>query len=95
MNHAEEVLGLARDLIRFDTSNAPNQTNGELTGHETAVAEHLAGFLSDVGVECELVARQSHQAFFPQGEHGAEGHLGCLQMHHLQSDAALGEGCRV
>lgn len=42
-----EVLGLARDLIRIDTSNPP--------GAETAAAELLAGYLRGAGIEAELV----------------------------------------
>ncbi len=43
----EEVVGLTRELIRFDTSNPP--------GRETPAAEHLAAYLRGAGVECELV----------------------------------------
>ncbi len=43
----EEVVGLARELIRFDTSNPP--------GNETPAAEHLAAYLRGAGVECELL----------------------------------------
>ena len=43
----EEVVGLARELIRFDTSNPP--------GNETPAAEQLAAYLRGAGVECELV----------------------------------------
>ena len=50
----EEVVGLARDLIRLDTTNAP--------GNETLVARHLADYLVDAGLECELVAREEHRA---------------------------------
>ena len=42
-----EVVSLARDLIRIDTSNPP--------GNETPAAEFLADYLSDAGIECELV----------------------------------------
>lgn len=41
-----EVVGLARDLIRIDTSNPP--------GNETPAAEFLAGYLGEAGIECEL-----------------------------------------
>jgi len=92
MNHSDEVLGLARDLIRFDTSNAPNQTNGELTGHETAVAEHLAGFLSDVGVECELVARQSHRANLVARIRGEAGGPSLAFVGHTDVVPAQGHG---
>ena len=50
----EEVVGLARDLIRLDTTNAP--------GNETLVARHLADYLDEAGIECELVAREEHRA---------------------------------
>ena len=50
----DEVVALAQDLIRIDTTNAP--------GNETAVARHLAEYLEDAGVDCELVARQPDRA---------------------------------
>ena len=50
----EEVVGLARELIRLDTSNAP--------GNETLVARHLADYLGEDGIECELVAREADRA---------------------------------
>lgn len=43
----DEVVELARALIRIDTSNPP--------GRETPAAELLAGYLGDAGAECELV----------------------------------------
>jgi acetylornithine deacetylase/succinyl-diaminopimelate desuccinylase-like protein len=43
----EEVVGLARDLIRLDTSNPP--------GNETPAAELLATYLRPAGLECELI----------------------------------------
>ena len=43
----EEVIGLARDLIRIDTSNPP--------GRETPAAELLAAYLGAAGIESELV----------------------------------------
>ncbi len=43
----EEVVGLARDLIRIDTSNPP--------GNETPAAELLADYLGRAGLECELI----------------------------------------
>ncbi|MEI2712909.1 MAG: M20/M25/M40 family metallo-hydrolase [Nocardioides sp.] len=53
MSHlADEVLDLARGLIRIDTTN----------GNETAAAEYLADYLEGVGVECELVARDPARA---------------------------------
>lgn len=61
VNTAEEVLGLARDLIRIDTTNVSTRTHDEPTGNESAAAEHLANYLSAAGVECELVARESRR----------------------------------
>ncbi len=48
----DEVVALTRDLIRLDTTN----------GNETRVARHLHGYLSDAGVDCELVAREPDRA---------------------------------
>ncbi|MFC6288593.1 M20/M25/M40 family metallo-hydrolase [Nocardioides sp. GCM10027113] len=58
----DEVVALARDLIRIDTSNAPEALLGHRPGRETAVAEHLHAYLSEAGVECELVAREDDRA---------------------------------
>ncbi len=41
-----EVVALARELIRIDTSNPP--------GKETPAAEMLARYLREAGIECEL-----------------------------------------
>ncbi|MEO8091119.1 MAG: M20/M25/M40 family metallo-hydrolase [bacterium] len=43
----DEVVSLARELIRLDTSNPP--------GNETPAAELLASYLRDAGAECELI----------------------------------------
>jgi acetylornithine deacetylase/succinyl-diaminopimelate desuccinylase-like protein len=48
-----EVVGLARELIRIDTSNPP--------GNETPAAEHLARYLREAGVECELDGPDRHR----------------------------------
>ena len=50
----DEVVALTQDLIRIDSTNAP--------GNETAVARHLAEYLADAGVDCELVARDPRRA---------------------------------
>jgi acetylornithine deacetylase/succinyl-diaminopimelate desuccinylase-like protein len=57
---ADEVVGLTRDRIRLDTQNAA----GHHEGNETLVARHLADYLGEAGVDCELVARegQAHRA---------------------------------
>jgi acetylornithine deacetylase/succinyl-diaminopimelate desuccinylase-like protein len=66
----DEVVELARDIIRFDTSNA----FGAHDGHETLVAQHLAEYLGEVGIECELVAREGfgHRANLVARVPGAE-----------------------
>ncbi len=46
MTLREEVVELARELIRIDTSNPP--------GNETPAAELLRGRLEEAGAECEL-----------------------------------------
>jgi acetylornithine deacetylase/succinyl-diaminopimelate desuccinylase-like protein len=48
----EESVALARALLRVDSTN----------GDETAVAELLAGYLADSGVQAELVARDPRRA---------------------------------
>jgi acetylornithine deacetylase/succinyl-diaminopimelate desuccinylase-like protein len=53
MDLHSEVVELARDIIRLDTSNA----FGAHDGNETLVARHLADYLGEAGIECELVAR--------------------------------------
>ena len=50
----DEVVALASDLIRADTTNAP--------GNETRAAELLRDYLEASGVECELVARVPERA---------------------------------
>ena len=54
----QEVVDLARDLIRLDTTNSL----GVYPGNETQVARHLADYLGEAGIECELVAREEHRA---------------------------------
>ena len=49
-----EVVDLTQQLIRLDTTNAP--------GNETRAAELLHDYLTDAGVECDLVAREPSRA---------------------------------
>jgi acetylornithine deacetylase/succinyl-diaminopimelate desuccinylase-like protein len=49
-----EVVGLATELIRADTTNPP--------GNETRAADLLREYLEDAGVETELVARDPSRA---------------------------------
>ena len=57
-----EVLEVARALIRFDTSNAPEAALGRLPGDETGPATYLRDLLTGVGIDCELVARDPRRA---------------------------------
>jgi len=54
----DEVIRVARDLIRLDTTNAREPG----LGNETLCAEYLADYLGGYGVDCELVAREGHRA---------------------------------
>lgn len=59
--HAE-VLEVARTLIRFDTSNAPESALGRPPGEETPAAAYLRDLLADAGMAAELVARDPRRA---------------------------------
>src|SRR3954471_2937858 len=54
----DEVIEVARDLIRLDTTNAREPGRG----NETLCAEYLADYLGRFGIEAELVARQADRA---------------------------------
>jgi acetylornithine deacetylase/succinyl-diaminopimelate desuccinylase-like protein len=54
----DEVVQVARDLIRCDTTNAREPG----LGNETLCAEYLQDYLSRHGVEAELVARDPRRA---------------------------------
>src|SRR6059058_160804 len=54
----EEVVRVARDLIRLDTTNAREPG----LGNETLCAQYLQDYLVANGVEAELVAREPHRA---------------------------------
>jgi acetylornithine deacetylase/succinyl-diaminopimelate desuccinylase-like protein len=56
MDLFQEVVDLTRDIVRLDTTNAL----GVHPGNETLVAEHLAEYLGEAGIDCELVARADH-----------------------------------
>ncbi|HEY3530948.1 MAG TPA: M20/M25/M40 family metallo-hydrolase [Nocardioides sp.] len=68
----DEVIEVARDLIRCDTTNAREPG----LGNETLCAEYLAGYLRGFGVEVEVVAREPHRANLvarlPGSDAGAE-----------------------
>jgi acetylornithine deacetylase/succinyl-diaminopimelate desuccinylase-like protein len=54
----DEVVEVARDLIRLDTTNAREPG----LGNETRCAAYLQEYLARNGVEAELVAREPHRA---------------------------------
>jgi acetylornithine deacetylase/succinyl-diaminopimelate desuccinylase-like protein len=54
----DEVIEVARDLIRLDTTNAREPG----LGNETLCAAYLQGYLARHGVEAELVARDPQRA---------------------------------
>ncbi len=57
MDLQSEVVELTREIVRLDTSNSL----GLYDGNETLVAEHLAAYLDEPGIECEVVAREGHE----------------------------------
>jgi len=54
----DEVIQVARDLIRLDTTNAREPG----LGNETLCAAYLQDYLARNGVEAELVAREPDRA---------------------------------
>src|SRR4051812_10884737 len=68
----DEVIQVARDLIRLDTTNAREPG----LGNETLCAAYLQDYLQRHGVEAELVAREPDRANIvariPGNESGAE-----------------------
>jgi acetylornithine deacetylase/succinyl-diaminopimelate desuccinylase-like protein len=68
----EEVLEVARALIRFDTSNAPESALGRPPGEETGPASYLREYLTGAGVDCDLVAREPRRANLVARIHGSD-----------------------
>jgi acetylornithine deacetylase/succinyl-diaminopimelate desuccinylase-like protein len=52
-DHRDDILALARDLVRIDTTN----TGVMPTGNETEAATHLAKVLRAAGIESEIAGR--------------------------------------
>lgn len=59
----DQVIELARALIRIDTTNAAEHVLERRPGNETAAAQLLHDYLTGAGVDCELVAREEHRAY--------------------------------
>src|SRR6476659_4123372 len=68
----DEVIRVARDLIRLDTTNAREPG----LGNETLCAEYLADYLAGNGVEAEVVARTPHRGNLVARIRGAGGPRG-------------------
>ena len=68
----DEVIEVARDLIRLDTTNAREPG----LGNETRCAEYLQDYLGRHGIKAERVAREAHRANvvarIPGADAGAE-----------------------
>jgi acetylornithine deacetylase/succinyl-diaminopimelate desuccinylase-like protein len=78
---ADEVVGICRDLLRIDTTNTgdPRTTKGE-----REAAEHVAGLLSEVGVDYELHESAPRRANLVARIPGADPSRGALLVHgHL------------
>jgi len=58
MSLHDEVIEVASNLIRLDTTNARQPG----LGNETLCAEYIHDYLRRNGVEAELVAREPHRA---------------------------------
>ena len=79
----DEVVGICRDLIRFDTTNP-----GDGTGPgERAAAEHVAGLLSEVGLDPVLLESERGRASVVvrvEGDPAGTSERGALLLHgHL------------
>src|SRR5690349_8270002 len=68
MDLFQEVVDLTRAIVRLDTSNSL----GVYDGNETLVARHLAEYLGEAGIECELVAKEEHRANLVAGVPGTD-----------------------
>ncbi len=76
--HQDEIVALARDLIRIDTTN----TGVMPTGHETAAAAHLHGVLRDAGVASEIHGRVPERGNLFAALPGRSGRTALLLLSH-------------
>ena len=76
----DEVVGICRDLIRFDTSNF-----GDGSGPgERAAAEYVVGLLDEIGLESELFESEPGRASVVTRIEGADPSRPALVLHgHL------------
>ncbi|WP_402466296.1 M20/M25/M40 family metallo-hydrolase [Isoptericola aurantiacus] len=77
---SDEVVGICQDLLRIDTSNyGENQGPGE-----RKAAEYVAGLLSDVGIEPELIESEPGRASVVARIEGSDPARDALVLHgHL------------
>ncbi|MBB2912612.1 acetylornithine deacetylase/succinyl-diaminopimelate desuccinylase-like protein [Streptosporangium becharense] len=80
LNGEDEVVGLCRDLIRIDSTNA-----GDNSGPgERAAAEYVAGKLAEVGLEPKILESDSRRANVIARIEGEDPSRGALLLHgHL------------
>ena len=77
---ADEVVGICRDLIRIDTTN-PGDNSGP---GERRAAEHVAGLLSEVGLESQIFESRPGRASVMARIAGEDSSRPALLMHgHL------------
>ena len=82
----EEVVELAQELIRIDTSNPP--------GRETPAAELLASYLTEAGAECELDGPDPERLNLIARVRGGDG-PSLMLLAHTDVVPAPGEGWSV
>ncbi len=76
--HQDEIVALARDLVRIDTTN----TGVMPTGHETAAASHLQSVLRAAGVEAEIHGRVPERGSLFAALPGRSGRTALLLLSH-------------
>jgi acetylornithine deacetylase/succinyl-diaminopimelate desuccinylase-like protein len=77
-DHRDEILSLARDLVRIDTTN----TGVMPTGNETEAATHLAKVLGRAGIESEIAGRVPERGNIVARLGGRSGHTALVLASH-------------
>jgi len=76
--HRDELVGLARDLVRIDTTN----TGVMPTGNETEAATHLARILREAGIQSEIAGRVPERGNLIARLPGRSGRTGLVLASH-------------
>src|SRR4051812_48065939 len=77
----DEVVGICRDLLRIDTTNTGDQ---QTTVGERVAAEHVAGLLTEAGIDVQLLESAPKRANLVARIPGADRSRGALLVHgHL------------